>query len=53
MNGLSHYQEFDFTKEELALAIERCGLSQSVRGEKLGLTEFASLANELSGIRTL
>ena len=47
LNGLSHFQEFDFTKEELAGAIERCGISPTVRGEKLGLPEFAALANEL------
>jgi 16S rRNA (adenine1518-N6/adenine1519-N6)-dimethyltransferase len=47
LNGLSHFQEFDFSKEELAGAIERCGLPGAVRGEKLGLTEFAALANEL------
>ena len=51
LNGLSHFQEFDFTKEELAGAIERCGLSPTVRGEKLGLPEFAALANELSRMR--
>ena len=46
----SHFsggREFDFSKEELAGAIERCGISPTVRGEKLGLSEFAALANEL------
>ncbi len=47
LNGLSHFQEFDFSREELAGAIERCNLSPSVRGEKLTLAEFAELANEL------
>ena len=47
LNGLSHFQEFEFSKEEIAGAIERCNLSPSVRGEKLTLAEFAELANEL------
>ena len=47
LNGLSHFQEFEFSKEEIAGAIERCNLSPSVRGEKLTLVEFAELANEL------
>ena len=47
LNGLSHFQEFEFSKEEIAGAIERCNLPPSVRGEKLTLAEFAELANEL------
>lgn len=47
LNGLSHFQEFEFSKEEIAGAIERCNLSPSVRGENLTLAEFAELANEL------
>ena len=33
-----------FTKEELTQRIVDCGLDVSVRGEKLGLTEFAALS---------
>lgn len=50
-NGLSHYSEFDFTKEEIKEAIEQCGLPPAVRGEKLALSEFACLANALSALR--
>ena len=50
-NGLSHYSEFDFTKEEIKEAIERCGLPPAVRGEKLALSEFACLANALTALR--
>lgn len=50
-NGLSHYSEFDFTKEEIKEAIERCGLPPAVRGEKLALSEFACLANALAALR--
>ncbi len=48
LNGLSHFQEFDFDKETLAGAISRCGFAPDVRGEKLTLAEFAQLANELA-----
>ena len=34
-------------KEGVAAAVERCGLSPSVRGEALGLEEFAALADAL------
>lgn len=50
-NGLSHYSEFDFTKEEIKEAIEQCGLPPAVRGEKLPLSEFACLANALTALR--
>lgn len=50
-NGLSHYSEFDFTKEEIKEAIEQCGLPPAVRGEKLALSEFACLANALTALR--
>ena len=34
-------------KEEIAAAVQRCGLSPVVRGEALGLEEFAALADSL------
>lgn len=34
-------------KEGVAAAVERCGLAPSVRGEALGLDEFAALADSL------
>ncbi len=48
LNGLFNYSELSFTKEQLLTALGVCGISPTIRGEKLGLTEFASLANALS-----
>ena len=36
-----------FTKEDVLKAFETCGLDPAVRGEKLGLPEFAALADAL------
>ena len=36
------------TKEQMAAALEKCGLSATVRGEALTLAQFAELANVLS-----
>lgn len=46
-NGLANSSELNFSKEEIGRAIESIGLSKTIRGEKLGLEEFAALANEL------
>ena len=51
LNGLAHFQAFDFTKEELGGALRHCGFEPTVRGEKLTLSEFALLANELTKLR--
>lgn len=48
-NGLTNSSELPFSKEETGRAIEAVGLPPSVRGETLGLAEFAALADELSG----
>lgn len=37
-----------FTKEQIAQAISRCGLDERVRGEALGLAQFAALADALA-----
>ena len=42
-NGLNNSQELSFTKEQIAEAIEKMGLSPSVRGEALTLEQFAKL----------
>ncbi|MBP5185269.1 MAG: 16S rRNA (adenine(1518)-N(6)/adenine(1519)-N(6))-dimethyltransferase RsmA [Lachnospiraceae bacterium] len=47
LNGLSTGDNINRTKEELLKAFEECGLSPSVRGETLGLSDFAALANAL------
>ena len=46
-NGLSNAQDLSFTKEQAARAIEQAGFDVRIRGEKLGLEEFARLADEL------
>lgn len=45
VNGLKNSGELSFTKEEMETAIEKCGLSPSVRGEALTLEQFAALTN--------
>ncbi len=46
LNGLSSsFRELD--KDQLKAAIAACGLPETVRGETLGLDEFARLANAL------
>lgn len=48
-NGLTNSGELHFSKEQIGEAIQAVGLAPAVRGEKLGLEEFAALADELSG----
>lgn len=48
-NGLNNSPEIQIPKERLAQAIEKLGVSASVRGEALTLEQFARLANILSG----
>ncbi len=47
LNALSAAYGSRFSKEQLRQAIEGCGLPESVRGERLGLEEFAALAKAL------
>lgn len=46
-NGIANSPELSFSKEEVATALGNLGLPVTIRGEKLGLSEFAALANEL------
>lgn len=46
-NGIANSAELSFTKEQVARAIEQAGFDVRIRGEKLGLEEFARLADEL------
>ena len=48
LNGLSNSPELDFSKEVIAAAIEKQGLSPTVRGETLTLEQFAMLADGLT-----
>lgn len=47
LNGLVNGGVLKLSKEEVAAAIRAAGLDPAVRGEKLGLAEFAALADEL------
>lgn len=49
-NGLRNAPELDFTKEEIAAAIEALGVPAGVRGETLTLAQFARLADILGGV---
>ena len=50
-NGLNNSQELSFTKEQIAEAIEKMGLSPSVRGEALTLEQFAKLSDLLTEVK--
>jgi 16S rRNA (adenine1518-N6/adenine1519-N6)-dimethyltransferase len=47
LNGLSSAYGSRFSKDELREIIAGCGLPADIRGERLGLTEFAQLAQKL------
>lgn len=47
LNGLNSVFASVYSKEELGEMIEACGLSKSIRGECLGIPEFAQLAKKL------
>lgn len=46
-NGLNNSQELPYTKEQVVQALEKMGLSPSVRGEALSLAQFAKLSDLL------
>lgn len=46
-NGIANDAELAVTKEKVVDALEKMGLSPSIRGEKLSLQEFAELSNLL------
>lgn len=50
-NGLNNSQELSFTKEQIAEAIEKMGLSPSVRGEALTLEQFSKLSDLLAEVK--
>lgn len=49
LNALSAAYGSRYSKEELRGIIASCGLEENVRGERLGLAEFAALAEKLGG----
>lgn len=48
VNGILNHQGLSFGKEEIVSALETCGIPANVRGESLGLEQFAKLADALS-----
>lgn len=48
LNGLSSACGSRFSKDELRNIITECGLPEDIRGERLGLDEFAQLADKLN-----
>ena len=44
-----YFGKTDDVKDKLTKALDQAGLAPSVRGEALGLEEFASLADALKG----
>lgn len=48
VNGLTNSLEVQASKEEILAALEKMGVSATVRGETFGLEEFATLANLLT-----
>lgn len=47
VNAVANYDGLSITKEEMAQALNKVGLSETIRGEALSLSQFAVLANEL------
>ena len=47
-NSVGNSPELSVSKEQMAAALEKCGLSATVRGEALTLAQFAELAHVLS-----
>lgn len=47
-NAIANSSEIPYSKEETGRVIQEAGLAPSVRGEKLGLAEFAALADRFS-----
>ena len=47
VNGLTNASELHYSKEQIAAAIEKMGLSETIRGEALTLERFAELSNLL------
>ncbi len=46
-NGIKNFPELDYSKEEVSAALNEMGLDENIRGEKLGLQEFARLTDIL------
>lgn len=49
-NGLNNAPDIPLSKEKIAEALERLGVSPSIRGETLTLEQFAQLSNIIGGM---
>ncbi|MCR5796432.1 MAG: 16S rRNA (adenine(1518)-N(6)/adenine(1519)-N(6))-dimethyltransferase RsmA [Eubacterium sp.] len=47
-NGIANSPELSYSKQDVVAALEKLGISPTIRGEKLSLQEFAALADELT-----
>lgn len=47
VNGLTNASDLHYSKDDIAKAIEKMGLSETIRGEALTLEQFAELSNIL------
>ena len=47
-NSINNSPELSLSKEQVVAALDKMGLSQTIRGEALSLEQFATLANYLS-----
>ena len=47
INGISNFSGLSYTKEQVAMALNRIGLSENIRGEALDLEKFAKLSDAL------
>lgn len=50
VNGLVNFPEFQMKKEEIVEALEKCGIPANIRGENLGLNQFAQLSDALNAL---
>lgn len=46
-NGIKNFAELSYSREEVEEALKACALPLDIRGEKLGLEEFAALSDAL------
>ena len=50
-NGIKNFSGFDYSSDEIKTALEKSDLKPDIRGEKLSLTDFAKLSDELLLLR--
>lgn len=49
VNGIGNAAELPYSKEQVAAALTKLGMSETIRGEALTLSEFAALSDALQG----